>query len=52
MRQLGRTAELGAAVRGDKPALAAVAEHEREMTDYGFAAVPAHHQAGWADLTF
>lgn len=37
--------ELGAAARGDKPVLAAVAGYERAMTDYGFAAVRAAQQA-------
>ena len=37
-------AELGAAARGDKPLLSAVADYERMMADYGFAAVRAARQ--------
>jgi 2-polyprenyl-6-methoxyphenol hydroxylase-like FAD-dependent oxidoreductase len=42
-------AELGAAAFGDKSVLAAVADYEREMRNYGFAAVRANRHAEWAD---
>jgi 2-polyprenyl-6-methoxyphenol hydroxylase-like FAD-dependent oxidoreductase len=38
-------AELGAAARGDKPVLSAIAHYEQEMAGYGFAAVRASQQA-------
>jgi 2-polyprenyl-6-methoxyphenol hydroxylase-like FAD-dependent oxidoreductase len=41
-------AELGAAARGDKPVRDAIADYEREMAAYGFAAVRASQQVEWA----
>jgi 2-polyprenyl-6-methoxyphenol hydroxylase-like FAD-dependent oxidoreductase len=39
-------AELGAAARGEKSAVAAIGDYERQMRDYGFAAVRAAERAG------
>jgi 2-polyprenyl-6-methoxyphenol hydroxylase-like FAD-dependent oxidoreductase len=39
--------ELGAAARGDKPVLSAVADYDQKMIEYGFAAVRANQQAKW-----
>jgi 2-polyprenyl-6-methoxyphenol hydroxylase-like FAD-dependent oxidoreductase len=40
-------AELGTAASGGKTVLSAIADYEREMTSYGFAAVRANQQARW-----
>jgi 2-polyprenyl-6-methoxyphenol hydroxylase-like FAD-dependent oxidoreductase len=40
------TEQLSAAARGDKPVVQAVADYERHMRDYGFAAVRASAEAG------
>jgi 2-polyprenyl-6-methoxyphenol hydroxylase-like FAD-dependent oxidoreductase len=45
-------AELGAAARGDKPVLAAVADYEHEMAGYGFAALRAAQRAERAGRPF
>ena len=39
---------LGAAARGEQPLVEAIAEYERQMVDYGFAAVRASRAAGLA----
>jgi 2-polyprenyl-6-methoxyphenol hydroxylase-like FAD-dependent oxidoreductase len=46
------SAELGRAARGDKKPQVAIADYEREMTDYGFAAVRASQQAEGAGRAF
>ena len=40
--------ELASAARGDKELISAIADYEREMIDYGFAAVRASREAGLA----
>jgi 2-polyprenyl-6-methoxyphenol hydroxylase-like FAD-dependent oxidoreductase len=44
-------AELGAAARGEKSPVEAVADYERRMVDYGFAAVRASREAELATVT-
>jgi 2-polyprenyl-6-methoxyphenol hydroxylase-like FAD-dependent oxidoreductase len=44
-------AELGAAARGEKTPVQAVADYERQMVDYGFAAVRASRRAELATTT-